>query len=100
MDSGRIRMLFHYNNSLSGEGSCTADSSSRHTSINGDDCNAIRTHPENLTILSQARDVRVPTPRNLLAPNPPNDEHTPAEILKKSIKIHVSLFSKSKGENV
>ena len=47
-------------------------------------------------MISQAGDIRVPTLRNIVTPNPPKYEHTPVEMFKKRTKRYSSLFYKFK----
>ena len=60
------------------------------------DCDMFKTHPGNLTILSQDGDTKVSTPRSLMPLNVPAHQFTPDDIFKKRIKKDNSLFSNFK----
>ena len=55
-----------------------------------------RAHPENLTILSHAGDIKVSTPRSIMHPTAPVRQFNPSEMLKKIAKRNALIFSNFK----
>ena len=60
------------------------------------DCNVFRMHPDNLAMPNQDGENKVETPLSLLPPTTPAHQFTPADFIKKIIKINSSLFSNFK----
>ena len=60
------------------------------------DQDIFRTHPDNMTILSQTGYIKASTPRSLMPPTAPEYQFTPDKIFKKRIKRDASLFSNFK----